>query len=62
MLGCHWKEVSQMKIGKKVVTKLAKATAEKALRRDANHTACFGLYQPKIPNSMERFRKSKHDH
>lgn len=51
-----------MKIGKKVVTKLAKATAEKALRRDANHTACFGLYQPKIPNSMERFRKSKHDH
>ncbi len=48
-----------MKTGKKVVTRLAKASAEKALRRDANRTACFGLFQPKMPVGMDRFRKPK---
>lgn len=43
----------------KVVTRLAKASAEKALRRDANRTTCAWLYQPKAPVGLDRFRKPK---
>lgn len=48
-----------MKTNKKALAKIVKATAEKALRRDANSTTCFGFYQPKAPESLKRFKDSK---
>ncbi len=48
-----------MKTGKGVVTRLAKASAEKALRRDANRTTCYTFYQPKAPVELSRYRKPK---
>lgn len=48
-----------MKTGKTMAAKLAKASAEKALRRDANRTTCTTFYQPKAPAELNRFRKPK---
>lgn len=48
-----------MENGKKLLAKVAKKTAEKALRRDANSTTCFGFYQPKAPAALKRFKSSK---
>ncbi len=45
---------------KKVTTlaaKIAKKTAENALRRDANQTTCSIIFQPKAPASLNRFKK-----
>ncbi len=41
------------------IAKMAKAIAEKALKRDANQTTCSIFYQPKAPASLEQFKKSK---
>ncbi len=43
---------------KKLVAKVAKSVAEKALRRDANSTTCVGVYQPKAPAKLEQFKKN----
>lgn len=48
-----------MKTKMNAVARLAKASAEKALRRDANRTTCTTFYQPKVPAGMDRFRKPK---
>lgn len=42
---------------KEVAAKFAKKIAEKALRRDASSTTCIGVYQPKAPADLERFKK-----
>ena len=41
----------------KTIAKLAKRTAEHALRRDANQTTCSFFYQPKAPAQLDRFKK-----
>jgi cyclic lactone autoinducer peptide len=40
-----------------VISKLAKNTAEKSLKRDANSTTCWAIYQPKAPVSLGKFKK-----
>lgn len=47
-----------MKHTREMIVALAKNAAEKALRRDANRTTCNYIYQPKPPNSLNRFKKS----
>lgn len=42
-----------------LVAKVARKAAEKALRRDANSTTCFGIYQPKVPAELKRFKKDR---
>lgn len=44
--------------GMQAIAKMAKAIAEKALKRDANQTSCSIFYQPKAPNSLDRFKKN----
>lgn len=44
---------------KRFIAELAKKTAEKALRRDANSTTCLGIYQPKAPAELKRFKNVK---
>lgn len=44
---------------KNLVAKLAQKVAEHALRRDANRTTCFGIYQPKAPASLKQFKNTK---
>ncbi len=48
-----------MKISKKILANLVKATAETALRRDANSTTCISFYQPKAPEKLTRFKAKK---
>lgn len=48
-----------MKHCKEMLAKIAKATVEKALQRDANSTTCVFIYQPKAPQNLNRFKKSK---
>lgn len=48
-----------METTKKIIAKIAKRAAEKALRRDANSTTCLGIYQPKIPAELKRFKNTK---
>ncbi|MBQ7674588.1 MAG: cyclic lactone autoinducer peptide [Alphaproteobacteria bacterium] len=43
---------------KKTAAKVAKLVAEKSLRRDANSTTCTGIYQPKAPASLGKFKKT----
>lgn len=52
-------EVNNVENGKKMIAKVAKKAAEKALRRDANSTTCFGFYQPKAPAALKRFKSGK---
>lgn len=40
-----------------VFAKAAKKTAEHTLKRDANSTTCWGIYQPKAPISLKEFSK-----
>lgn len=40
-----------------VFAKAAKKTAEHTLKRDANSTTCWGIYQPKAPTSLKEFSK-----
>lgn len=48
-----------MKDGTKMLAKVAKAVAEKALKRDANQTTCTIFYQPKMPKELIMFKKEK---
>ena len=48
-----------MKIKKSLIALVAKKAAEHALRRDANQTTCMGIYQPKAPAALKRFKNSK---
>lgn len=38
-------------------TKVAKKSAESALKRDANSTTCWSVYQPKAPAALSKFKK-----
>lgn len=44
---------------RKLIADIARKTAEKALRRDANSTTCISIYQPKVPSELKRFKKEK---
>lgn len=59
MLFCRQKEVNAMKIKKSLIAIVAKKAAEHALRQDANQTTCMGIYQPKAPAALKRFKNSK---
>lgn len=59
MLFCRQREVNAMKSKKSLVAVVAKKAAEQALRRDANRTTCAGIYQPKAPEALKRFKNSK---
>lgn len=48
-----------MKKSKNIILKTVKKSAEKALRRDANRTTCIGIFQPKPPAELERFKHIK---
>lgn len=48
-----------MKKNKNVVLKIVKKSAEKSLHRDANSTTCIGIFQPKAPSKLERFKRIK---
>lgn len=48
-----------MNTRKKVLAKLVKKTAEKALKRDANSTTCAAFYQPKAPAKLAQFKVKK---
>lgn len=48
-----------MNNAKMLAASLAKAVAEKALRRDANQTTCSAIFQPKIPLKLSSFKKHK---
>lgn len=48
-----------MKKNKNVVLNIVKKSAEKALRRDANSTTCIGIFQPKAPVELKRFKHIK---
>lgn len=43
-------------------SKVVKSVAEKELRRDANSTTCFAIYQPKAPSSLIRFKDKRNDY
>lgn len=55
----YTKEVIIMNNAKMLAASLAKAVAEKALRRDANQTTCSAIFQPKIPLKLSSFKKHK---
>lgn len=57
MISSLRKEVFVMSDKNKTIAKLAKRTAEHALRRDANQTTCSFFYQPKAPAQLDRFKK-----
>lgn len=48
-----------MKSNKSLIAFAAKKAAERALRRDANRTTCAGIFQPKAPEALKRFKNSK---
>lgn len=48
-----------MKSTKEFATKMAKAAAESALKRNANSTTCGAFYQPKAPANLERFKNKQ---
>lgn len=48
-----------MKHKKTDIATIARKAAENALRRDANRTTCAGIYQPKAPMELKRFKNSK---
>lgn len=48
-----------MKIKVNTIAKMAKATAEKALKRDANCTTSLCFYQPRIPANLSRYKNNK---
>ncbi len=57
MCYCAGKEVINMKKVTTLAAKIAKKTAENALRRDANQTTCSIIFQPKAPAGLNRFKK-----
>lgn len=46
-----------MKKALSTFTKVAKKSAESALKRDANTTTCSAIYQPKAPATLNKFKK-----
>lgn len=44
---------------KKWIAKKAAAILNVTLRVDANSTSCMGIYQPKVPQELARYRKVK---
>lgn len=46
-----------MKKLKSAISKMAKNSAEFALRRDANTTTCAAVFQPKAPASLDKLKK-----
>lgn len=46
-----------MKHVKMIIAKIAKNSAEQALKRDANCTTCGAIYQPNAPANLARFKK-----
>lgn len=44
---------------KETIAKVIKATAEKSLKRDANHTTCTIFFQPKVPSDLSKYKKAK---
>ena len=46
-----------MKKGKLILANIAKAFAETSLKRDANQTTCSIIFQPKVPDGLQRFKK-----
>lgn len=44
---------------KKKVAKGTAAVLKVALQIDANSTSCMGIYQPKAPEELTRYRKIK---
>ena len=50
-----------MKNPQKIMSKLAEKAAERTLLHNANSTTCFTIYQPRTPNSLERFKSKKND-
>ena len=59
MVFCRQKEVKDVESKKKLIAKVARKVAEKALRRDANSTTCLGINQPKAPVELKRFKSIK---
>ena len=43
------------------LTYLFKGTAEAAIKRDANTTICYAIYQPHIPKELSHFKREKND-
>ncbi len=50
-----------MKKAVMICSKVVKSVAEKELRRDANSTTSYALYQPKAPSSLVRFKDKRND-
>ena len=48
-----------MKSKQNLIAVVAKKAAEHALRIDANRTTCAGIFQPKAPEALKRFKNSK---
>lgn len=46
-----------MKKTSAILANIAKKSAEKALRRDANVTTCGAVFQPKVPKDLKQFSK-----
>lgn len=47
----------EMKKSSSIFAKIAKKSAESALKRDANSTTCWTIYQPKAPIELKKFSK-----
>lgn len=50
-----------MKTAAMICSKVMKSVAEKELRRDANSTTCYAIYQPKAPSSLAKFKDKRND-
>lgn len=50
--------MQRTKIKKRIAKEVA-ATLGVTLRVDANSTSCMGIYQPKAPEELSRFRKKR---
>ena len=59
MIVCWQKEVKSLKNTKKLVAKVVKAAAMAAIKRDANSTTCFAIFQPKVPANLSQFKNHK---
>ncbi len=51
-----------MKTAVMICSKVVKSVAEKELRRDANSTTCYAIYQPKAPSSLVKFKDKRNDY
>lgn len=43
---------------KAFIGKVAKSSAEHALRRDANSTTCIAVFQPKAPEKLKQYKSN----